>query len=303
MPEPLVRSGCVSVVVSTYNRPARLARLLDSLAAQTLRRRPLRGGGRRQRLGARRRGACWPPSSAARRLALRTVRHPVTLGPAGGRNAGWRLARAPLVAFTDDDCAPVAGWLAAHAGRRAPRVPGAIIQGPTRPDPAELAADGPALAHGPHRAARTAVRDLQHRLSASACSSRSGGFDESFGLEPAGEDTDLAWRAIEAGLRHGVRARRRRAPRRASGSGSRGMLRVAARWSAVTRVFRDHPQTAHDALPGRVLERLALPAVALAAGAGRRRPGCAGCCWRATCASSSRARPRAGRRRPRRSRS
>src|SRR5205085_6868290 len=31
------------------------------------------------------------------------------------RNAGWRAARAPIVAFTDDDCVPQPGWLAALA--------------------------------------------------------------------------------------------------------------------------------------------------------------------------------------------
>lgn len=32
-------------------------------------------------------------------------------GPAAARNAGWRTANAPLVAFTDDDCLPDAEWL------------------------------------------------------------------------------------------------------------------------------------------------------------------------------------------------
>src|SRR5205823_3016543 len=34
-------------------------------------------------------------------------------GPAAARNRGWRAARAPIVAFTDDDCVPDPGWLGA----------------------------------------------------------------------------------------------------------------------------------------------------------------------------------------------
>ncbi|MGI8506727.1 MAG: glycosyltransferase family 2 protein, partial [Solirubrobacteraceae bacterium] len=101
----------VSVVVSTYNRPASLARLLDSLRAQTLASDRFEvvvvdnGSGpdtARTLEDELRRGG----------LVLITARHELTRGPAGGRNAGWRLARAPLVAFTDDDCAPAPGWLA-----------------------------------------------------------------------------------------------------------------------------------------------------------------------------------------------
>jgi glycosyltransferase involved in cell wall biosynthesis len=34
-------------------------------------------------------------------------------GPAAARNVGWRAARSPVIAFTDDDTVPDAGWLAA----------------------------------------------------------------------------------------------------------------------------------------------------------------------------------------------
>jgi GT2 family glycosyltransferase len=33
-------------------------------------------------------------------------------GPAAARNAGWRVARGEIIAFTDDDCLPDSGWLA-----------------------------------------------------------------------------------------------------------------------------------------------------------------------------------------------
>jgi Glycosyl transferase family 2 len=55
-------------------------------------------------------------------------------GRAGARNAGWRAARAPLIAFTHDDCRPDPGWVDGLL-RAADEVPGAIAQGAVRPDP------------------------------------------------------------------------------------------------------------------------------------------------------------------------
>src|SRR6185312_10994877 len=37
-------------------------------------------------------------------------------GPAAARNLGWRVAGAPIIAFTDDDTVPDPGWLTAGAG-------------------------------------------------------------------------------------------------------------------------------------------------------------------------------------------
>jgi GT2 family glycosyltransferase len=227
----------ISVVVSTFDRPARLERLLGALSEQTLDAERFEvivvdnGSGPET-------GRVLAAELAAQRLALRCERCPVTLGPAGGRNAGWRRARAPLVAFTDDDCRPAAGWLQAMVAASAAH-PGAVIQGPTRPDPAERDRDG-WLSHtvrierlGPQYETCNIVypRALLERLA---------GFDESFGLRPAGEDTDLAWRAIEAGaptafapaalVLHAV-----------DQVGARGRLAIAARWGPVVRVLAEHP--------------------------------------------------------------
>jgi glycosyltransferase involved in cell wall biosynthesis len=234
VPEPLA-----SVVVSTYNRPGRLARLFDGLSAQTLGRDSFEVVIVDNGSGPETASAIEAERSRAR-LELVAVRNPVTLGPAGGRNAGWRLARAPLVAFTDDDCVPGPGWLAGLLAAAAEH-PGAVVQGPTRPDPSELAQLGP-LSHtveietlGPQFQTcniaypRTVLESL-------------GGFDERFGLEPAGEDTDLAWRAIESGCRP-VFASQAVVHHAVARVGVRGMLRIAARWSAVTGVFAAHPQT------------------------------------------------------------
>jgi GT2 family glycosyltransferase len=234
LPEPLV-----SVVVSTYNRPARLARLLAGLRSQAL---PLDAF----EVIVVDNGSEGPETQAViseeldrGELRLRAVHHQVTRGPAGGRNSGWRMAQASLVAFTDDDCVPRERWLtAALAVHR--EQPAVVIQGRTEPDPLELVFDG-VLSH--------TVRIEQLGPEYQTCNifyprvvlDSLGGFDERFGPAPAGEDTDLAWRAIETGfgtafapdavVRHAVER-----------LGARGMLRLAARWTAVPRVFAEHPQ-------------------------------------------------------------
>lgn len=38
-------------------------------------------------------------------------------GPAAARNVGWKMARGPIIAFTDDDCLPAANWLSAGVDR------------------------------------------------------------------------------------------------------------------------------------------------------------------------------------------
>jgi glycosyltransferase involved in cell wall biosynthesis len=232
VPDPLV-----SVVVSTYNRPARLSRLLGSLRGQSLA--PEAFEVIVVDNGSDPATAELLAAEVARPgLELRLVRHEQTLGPAGGRNSGWRVARAPLVAFTDDDCAPDPEWLAGGLRAHAEH-PDAVIQGITRPDPRESANEGP-LAH------TVAVDTLGPQYEACnvfyprALLERLGGFDERYGLRPAGEDTDLAWRAIEHGaptalaadavVLHAVEP-----------LGPLGMLRFVARWGDGVRVFSDHP--------------------------------------------------------------
>jgi glycosyltransferase involved in cell wall biosynthesis len=229
----------VSVVVSTYNRPERLRELLAGLRAQTLPAQEFEvvvvDNGSEPPTG-----ALIETELARDGLRLRTVRHATTRGPSGGRNSGWRLARGPLVAFTDDDCVPAPDWLSAGLAL-AESHPEAVLQGRTLPAPSELPPHGLLVRTqrierlGPHYETCNIFypRPLLERL---------GGFDESFGLQPAGEDTDLAWRAIEAGhetvfagdavVYHAVEA-----------IGMRGALRIAARWSEGVRVFADHPQT------------------------------------------------------------
>ena len=171
-------------------------------------------------------------------VSVRRLRPERPGGPGAGRNLGWRAAHAPLIAFTDDDCEPTPGWLDAIL-RSAAAHPGAIVQGPTRPIPRERHRDG-LLTHtvridrlGPHYETCNIVYPR-------AVLAALDGFDESFGREPAGEDTDLAWRALAAG-RAAVFAPDAVVHHAVVALGLTGALRRAARWSAVVGVFARHP--------------------------------------------------------------
>ena len=228
----------VSVVVATRDRVGRVRKLLDSLDAQTERDfevivvddGSVRGTPelmRRYREG----------EVEGSTLELRDVRREEPGGPSAARNDGWPLARAPLVAFVDDDCVATPGWLAALLAA-AEGAPGAIVQGRTLPDPREEGKLGPNARSlwveepGPYYQAANILypRELLERL---------GGFDaEAFPF--VGEDTDLAWRAIAAGARvewapealvhHAV-----------TDLGPAGKLRLATRWTESIRLFARHP--------------------------------------------------------------
>jgi glycosyltransferase involved in cell wall biosynthesis len=117
--------------------------------------------------------------------------------PARQRNVGWRMARAPLVAFIDDDCRAEPAWLRALLDRAVGAL-GSVVQGRTRPDPFE--ADVMRAPHyrtleveppGPFGQTCNILypRELLDRLE---------GFDETLPTA-AGEDTDLLMRARAAG--------------------------------------------------------------------------------------------------------
>ena len=136
-------------------------------------------------------------------------------GPAAARNAGARAAGGDVLAFTDADCVPSAGWLRAglEAIERADLVQGAVVPPPG-------AAPGPfdrtlwvRTELGLYESANLLVRrEVFDRL---------GGFESWLrprrGIE-LGEDTLLGWSARRSGARvafapeavvyHAVRARR-----------------------------------------------------------------------------------------------
>jgi glycosyltransferase involved in cell wall biosynthesis len=184
----------VSVVVPTRDRADRLTALLESLARQNVPPEQFEvivvdDGSRDHTPDVLKRIAADSP------LTLCVIEGPGA-GPAAARNAGWPRASAPLIAFTDDDCEPDPGWLAAGI-EAAAAAPGAFVQGRTRPAPDEASRRGPLLRTkwieglGPWYQTCNIFypRGLLERL---------GGFDEGF-TRPFGEDVDLAWRALESG--------------------------------------------------------------------------------------------------------
>lgn len=206
MPDPTTASEPITVVVATRDRPDLAAGCLQALAA-----------------------ACRPgdrvlvvdsasAAPAARRLAAAAAEAGADLlrceepGASRARNAGWRAAATPLVAFTDDDCRPEPGWAAALAAALAGEgaadfvtgrvVPEGDVGGRARltlsvhgdPEPRELGpgTDPSRLGHGANMAwRRPALEGLD-------------GFDEAFGPGAplrAAEDHDLFWRALTGGAK------------------------------------------------------------------------------------------------------
>ena len=117
-----------------------------------------------------------------------------------------------MIAFTDDDCVPAPDWLERGLGACAER-PGEIVQGRTEPDPAQLDRLGPfsrTIEVDGYDAAFQTCNIFYPR----AVLERVDGFDtEAFGRVHGGEDSDLAWRAIEAGTAAGFDAAAARPPR------------------------------------------------------------------------------------------
>lgn len=243
------------MVVATRDRAGRLRALLDSLAGQhgVAYEVVVVDDGSRD-------GTPGVVAEAAERLPVRIMRHESPRGPAAARNAGWRLARAPLVVFVDDDCVAESGWLAAlvEAHRREPR---ALMQGCTEPHPVEA-----------HRQSAFSRSMLVDRLGPwfQACNiayprallERVGGFHEGFGT-PAGEDTDLALRARKSGapvtfvpdavVHHAVHR-----------LGALRLARSAGRWSTIPLLVKRHPELRAE-MPGRVFWRPSHQRLALAA--------------------------------------
>lgn len=183
----------IAVVVATRDRPLRLRWLLNALEESSLDR------DRFEVLVAHNsRGPETMELLDAHPLRVRSLPLAPGLGPAALRNAGWRAARAPVVAFTDDDCRPPAEWLE-RALAAAAANPGAIVQGQTQPDPDELGV----FHHAPHARSQQIVPPHVMAQTCNIVYPRAlleavGGFDESF-PQAVGEDTDLALRARDHG--------------------------------------------------------------------------------------------------------
>jgi glycosyltransferase involved in cell wall biosynthesis len=239
----------ISVVISSYQRPRSLYQLLEALAAQTLDPDEFEvivvdngSGPETEQIIA--------DAQSRLDLTLRAIRHQVTLGPAGGRNSGWRLAESPLVAFTDDDCRPAADWLeqllAAAAALGEDRPP-TVIQGATFPEPDQLERMRHTLFT---RIVSVQMADGRFEtcniLYPWALLEELGGFDESFlprgiGARPVGEDTDLGWRALAVGARSAF-APQAIVYHEVSDLGVVGKLKHQTRWAGAVHIFKVHPE-------------------------------------------------------------
>jgi glycosyltransferase involved in cell wall biosynthesis len=182
----------VTVVVPTYRRPQRLARLVEALEAQTL---------SPERFEVVIVDNASPDDTPARLAALAAA-SPLRLrhlteskrGPAPARNTGWRASTGSVVAFVDDDCVPEPGWLAGGlaAVSRDDRI--GVVQGCTRkPDGVPLG-DWTLWRQVTGPSPFFEACNIFYRR---AALEQTGGFDEVIGNY--GEDTALGWSVLEAG--------------------------------------------------------------------------------------------------------
>ncbi len=193
----------ISVVIATHQRAGYLRELLDLLPDQSLGVEAFEvivcdDGSADDTWAVLEKAATDGP------LRLGAVRLPVSGGPSRARNVGSAHARAPFIAFTDDDCLPTAGWLAALL--RGAEVAD-VVQGAVRAEPEEHAAAGPwdktlwvsgltpwfETANIAYR--RALFEHLGGFVEADGVSRRPGGM-------AFGEDCLLGARAVAAGARH-----------------------------------------------------------------------------------------------------
>jgi glycosyltransferase involved in cell wall biosynthesis len=156
----------VDVVIPTFKRPEALANCLEALSEQTL-----------------------APAS------IEVVDDSDTdYGPGISRNIGWKKGRGRYVAFIDDDCIADPSWIETIQRVLSENEIGGVEGGITTTDK-----DGQIIDFNPpnrfkwdrFKTANMAVkRDVLVEI---------GGFDERYFLHR--EDTDLAWRVIDAGYK------------------------------------------------------------------------------------------------------
>ncbi len=216
-------------MIPTRGRESRLAFALEALSRQTL-------APDRFEVIVVRDGDCSPPlAGAPDGLEVRYFTRDGVAGPTSKRNVGWRNANAPLVAFTDDDCRPDPAWLASLVD--AAGDDSTFLQGRTEPDPEERYLM-PGLARTQEILKPTGWFETCNVAYPRGLLERLGGFDEAFGF--GGEDTDLAYRALEAGAQarfvSAARVWHAVVPRSLFGA-----LRDAVRWTDVAAVVARHP--------------------------------------------------------------
>jgi GT2 family glycosyltransferase len=115
-------------------------------------------------------------------------------GPAAARNRGWRIAQAPVIAFTDDDTVPSPAWLASGLAAFADGVDALCgrIEMPVPATPTDYQRDARLLETAEFVTANCFCRkEILERLE---------GFDERF-TSPWREDSDLHFRLLDMNAR------------------------------------------------------------------------------------------------------
>jgi GT2 family glycosyltransferase len=223
--------------MATHERPQRLARALAALRTQSISADAYEVVVVDDGSGPDTTGVLRQHQAGGDGPALTVLRQDPARGPAAARNLGWATARAPLVAFTDDDCEATPDWLSQLLAAAAAN-PGAIVQGPTTPSPQERSAYGP-FSHTLDNTSLGRGFETANILYPRAVLDSVGGFDEAAFTGAGGEDTDLAWRAIGAGtpvvwapgalVHHAV-----------TDLGPIGKLRAAWRWREAMLAYKRH---------------------------------------------------------------
>lgn len=251
----------VTVVVPTYERPERLGPLTARLLGQTvadLEVIVVDDGSRDE-----------TPRLLDDLVAddgsgqLRTVSARHNRGAGAARNLGWRRARAPLVAFVDDDCLPARTWvegLLAAFERGADVVQGRTV--PAEPDWRARAVFAESVEVDGFDVWFEACNIAYRRELLVSLD----GFDEAFTGATLGEDMDLGWRALESGawvtfaddavVVHEVRR-----------SGPLGWLRARDRRATIPYLAGKHPRLLPDRSLGIFANRSHLRACLAALGA------------------------------------
>lgn len=217
----------VSVVIPSHGRPAAVGRLLDALRRQTIEM-------QRFEVIVVDDGSPLPLSLESDGLQLRVLRHDRSRGPGAARNSGWRVASADTVAFIDDDCVPVNGWL--DAVLQAADGPDVVVQGRIEPSPDQRLHP---LSHTIELAGPSMLFVSANIAYPRSLLARLDGFDERF--TKAAEDAELGARATKAGalvrfapdalVYHDVREMRLAAH-----------LRHTLKWTDAVRAIAIHPE-------------------------------------------------------------
>jgi glycosyltransferase involved in cell wall biosynthesis len=180
-------SDLVSVIIPTYNRSDTLPRAVDSALGQT--------HGRVEVIVVDDGSSDGTPEALAQLTSpTRLIVHRLdrNRGPGVARNAGVAIASGGVLAFTDSDCEPTPGWLAAGVAALGPGVD--VVQGRTLPDPTGEDGAWVATQRLEQFTGRYETCNIFYRAEALRSA---GGFDESLGF--FGEDMAAGWQVRRAG--------------------------------------------------------------------------------------------------------